>query len=278
LRRWQQLAADVMTITIEQQGATDCQPLVLVHGWGFGSAVWRPLIAQLQSSFSVYVINLPGYGGNRNAPAEWTLAALLEQFSDQCRMPALWCGWSLGGRLAVAHAAAAPERVAGVVTLGANARFVASQAWPQAMPKTLFEQFAVLTNDSPHRAIQRFAGLVTMGAVSARLDQRQLQQLTANQPSPDRTTLLASLRLLQQLDLRAVWSRLSRPVLHLLGAADALVPATVAPALVELNPRSQVEILAGASHMPWLADPQGVAGRLKRIASEVSCDEYASDQ
>ena len=242
---------------------------MLVHGWGFGAVVWQPLVAELSASFSLYLISLPGYGDAGEVHSDdWNLPALLAEFGRQIQMPALWCGWSLGGMLTTAYAAAAQERVTGVVTIGAAPLFVAGHDWPDAMPEPVFNRFAALAQDDHQQALNRFAGLVTQGAISARQDLRELKQLLSTQAPPEREPLLAGLELLRQLDLRETWSGLFQPSLQLFGEADALVPATVATPLSRLNPRGKVELITGASHIPWLSNPQGVAERIRCFAAE----------
>jgi|GEM_PF-4711110 len=70
-------------------------------------------------------------------------------------------GWSLGGMLAVALAHRYPEPVTGVITLGANACFSTQADWPNAMPRSTFEQFYKRFQRSPERALKRFAFLCT---------------------------------------------------------------------------------------------------------------------
>lgn len=258
-----------MGIHVEHCGTSDRPPLVLVHGWGFGAVVWQPLVAELSASFSLYLINLPGYGAAGDAcGGDWSLTALLAEFGHAIPRPALWCGWSLGGMLAIAFAAAAQERVTGVVTIGAAPVFVATEDWPDAMPEPVFNSFAALTQYDQQQALNRFAGLVTQSAISARRDLRDLKQLQSTQAPPGREPLLAGLELLRQLDLRETWSGLFQPTLQLFGEADALVPAAAAIPLSRLNPRGRVELITGASHIPWLSNPQGVAERIQRFAAE----------
>ena len=90
-------------------------PLVLLHGWGFSSRIWQPLIKALHAHGveQVFAIDLPGFGSAFHEPVmtldEW-LDGLAEQLPARCVLG----GWSLGGMLALQLAARRPARVAGV--------------------------------------------------------------------------------------------------------------------------------------------------------------------
>ena len=102
--------------------------LVLLHGWGLSSSVWKPLIAQFSDTFTLHTPDLPGHsnaapvGPNLNAWAD----ALLARLPDE----AILVGWSLGAQLALHLAQHTPERVTKLVLIGASPRFVQADDWP----------------------------------------------------------------------------------------------------------------------------------------------------
>ncbi|MEV0400051.1 alpha/beta fold hydrolase [Actinoallomurus sp. NPDC050550] len=94
-------------------------PIVLLHGTGGTSVMWRPNVAALAEKRSVYAIDLLGEAGRseQTAPirgagdqAAW-LAAVLERLD----IPAAHLvGVSIGGWMACNQAVRAPERVASI--------------------------------------------------------------------------------------------------------------------------------------------------------------------
>ena len=240
-------------IVIRRLGNQKRPALVLLHGWGFDSDVWQPLLEPLQQSFYLYLIDLPGYGRAKTAESKtWDLNSLMTEFALEVSEPAIWCGWSLGGMLAAHYAKFQPEGVKAVLTIASNPVFVANQDWPNAMPHQVFTDFVSALSAHPQTTLNRFAGLVTQGAASSRADLRLLKPLLQNAPTPEH--LMASLVLLSELDLRRVIAEIKAPQCHIFGEKDALVPLAAAHLSQGLNPQAAIKIITGASHIPWISD------------------------
>ena len=159
-------------------------------------------------------------------------------------------GWSLGGSLALNLAGELRERVSAVVTIGSNPHFLATPEWPHGYDAEQFSQFAQALVGEPKTTLARFAALATLGSHHQREEARwmrlQLEQESLISPA----VLEETLRALSQLDNRTLLQRLDLPVLHLLGQADALVPAALATDLQVLNPEHRVRVIDGMAHLP----------------------------
>ena len=210
--------------------------LVLLHGWASDSRIWQPLLPHLRQHFHLTLIDLPGFG--RSAEASLGSAAnLIEALLPVLPEKALYMGWSLGGMIAAELAHRHPERVAGLVSVASNARFVASDAWPAAMPVETFEAFYREVCEAPDKALRRFVGLQCQGDAQARELRRSLPECQAGPQA-----LLGGLDLLRTLDQRE--QLLSCPRLNVLGEGDALVPSAVAPQL-----QGETRVYDGAGHL-----------------------------
>lgn len=99
--------------------------VVLLHGNGWSHAMWQPQITALSHDFRVIAPDLPGFGAR--AGARFTMDAAVEAVSDVIARHAdgraLVAGLSLGGYVAMAHAAAHPEQVAGLALSGCSVAF-----------------------------------------------------------------------------------------------------------------------------------------------------------
>jgi pimeloyl-ACP methyl ester carboxylesterase len=103
-------------------------PLVLLHGMGSTSATWDACAALLEDRYTVVTFDLLGHGRSPvpDDPAEYTRDAALADLDDvlaDLDEPAVLVGHSLGGYLALAHAATRPGAARGVVVLNTGPGF-----------------------------------------------------------------------------------------------------------------------------------------------------------
>ncbi len=226
--------------------------MILLPGWGLGSAPLVPLAEALDEHFQVRIEALPAF---EHADIERCLDAL------DTRIPrGVWLGgWSLGGMLASLLAARRGADCAGLLTLASNARFIADEAWPMAMPAATFTAFRNAYAQNTTATLKRFAMLCSQGTSDARgLSRHLLAQA-------DGVDSLAGLDLLATLDTRVALQQFTGPQLHLLADADALVPENAAAAIQALQPAVEVQVLTGASHAFVLEQVHEVAARVGRF-------------
>lgn len=235
-------------------------PLVFLHGWGSDSSLWQPLCQLLPGQHNF--VDLPGVGNFDSELPD--LDTFLTQVAEQLPHNCYLVGWSLGGMLA-AQLARRSDRVRGLVTIASNAVFVARPDWPEAMEPATFAQFLADFANTPVETWTRFCALQTLGDSKRKIVATLLRQQSAP-TSVNHVAWLQGLRWLEQLDNRQILAELSIPQLHLLGAGDALVPATAASRLRDLLPvTAEIEVLSDRGHAPHLSDPETVAARLKEF-------------
>jgi malonyl-CoA O-methyltransferase len=238
--------------------------LVLLHGWSSCREIWRPLVARMRDWANITLIDLPGCSETHSDCPVSDLDALSRAILDIAPPEAVYLGWSLGGQLAGALAAAHPERVAGLVTVCSNPCFVASQEWP-GLDRAAFAGFQAAVSDDAPRGLRRFDQLQVKGAGDARSLARTLASLRRE---PDRGQLLAGLELLRTLDNRAILPTLGIPQLHCFAADDALVPASVAERLsdhLQGIPAARVTVLPAAPHAAVLVEAKALAHSIEEF-------------
>jgi len=97
--------------------------LVLVHGLGSAGSIWKSLVPQLQESFTVYAIDLPGHGdaplnqGEEMDPRSLAQAIVDYMVSEMKVEKMHVAGNSLGGWISLEMAAVAPDNVLSVTAL-----------------------------------------------------------------------------------------------------------------------------------------------------------------
>lgn len=102
--------------------------VVFLHGIGSTADTWQAVADRLSSAHTVVRFDLLGHGASPTLddPAEYTRDRALEDLDDILATldgPAVLVGHSLGGYLALAHAATRPEVARGVIVLNTGPGF-----------------------------------------------------------------------------------------------------------------------------------------------------------
>jgi len=97
-------------------------PIVFLHGLGTSAATWSECMDELTDRHTVVAVDLLGHGDSPvpEDPAEYTRDRALDDLDDVLATldgPAVLVGHSLGGYLALAHAATRPGVARGIVVL-----------------------------------------------------------------------------------------------------------------------------------------------------------------
>lgn len=91
------------------------QPIVLIHGFGEDSRIWKQQVIFLENDFRLYIPDLPGTGESAIGDHELSMESMAEMIKrmldeekiDQCIM----LGHSMGGYVTLAFAELYPERL-----------------------------------------------------------------------------------------------------------------------------------------------------------------------
>jgi pimeloyl-[acyl-carrier protein] methyl ester esterase len=227
--------------------------LVLLHGWGMSSAVWRGLIDELECYFQIHCIDLYASCGDfENWPD--MLNRILEQVPQQAH----WLGWSLGGMLVTQVAEHHPARVQSLVLISTNAVFCQQDDWLAAMEQKTFSNFRRRLLSDAKSTLQEFIHLHFLGTEQAKRHARNLLELSqSTKLSTER--LISSLDLLVKLNGIDALKNFNVPVLMINGELDKITPIESVEAIQRLNSRIEVEILKHAGHAPFLSHPKKVA-------------------
>ncbi|MEM9134477.1 MAG: alpha/beta fold hydrolase [Actinomycetota bacterium] len=239
--------------------------LVLAHGFTQNGRCWGPFAADLAADHEVMTVDLPGHGDTAADHDQADLpaaASLLAATGGE----AVHVGYSLGGRVALHAALAAPDRVRGLVLIGATAgideaearaeRRIADGALADRLLAEGLDAFLDRWLRNP-----LFAGLSP--------DAQHVEARLTNRPDG----LAASLRHCGTGTQEPLWERLGSvgvPVLVVAGADDAKFSA-LGRRLVEALPRAELAILP-ASHAVHLERPTTTAQRIRTFLTDHGLD------
>lgn len=230
--------------------------LALIHGWGFPGQVWAPVVAPLAEKFRVHCVDLPGYGGSRDLPAD-SIQHIADEVMAVLPDEVSLCGWSLGAQVALAALSRHPRRVRELILVAASPCFLKRADWPDAIDPFMLDMFDAALRRDPGALLGRFAMLVNQGDTAAREIAQSLAALTTEPPAT--TALAQGLALLRDLDLRPFLARVPHRTLLIHGAHDPLMPLPAARRTAAALPHAQLEIFETAAHAPFLSQPERFA-------------------
>ncbi len=245
-----------MTVYTEVRGQGP--DLVLLHGWGLSGAAWSVVVKQLEQSFRLTLVDLPGHG---RSPWDDTKAYTIEKVAAQVRAVtpknAAWLGWSMGGliamHIALQQQAHQPQPVKQLLLLACNAQFVRTEQWLHAMDGNVLSQFASGLEQDYKTTLNRFLSIQAMGGEHAKQTVRELKKNMEHHGVPSLVALRGGLALLRELSFVEVLADLHIPTLLMFGHLDTLVPARVAEDMQSRMPQADVHIFEHASHAPFIS-------------------------
>mgnify|MGYP002381281214 CR=1 FL=1 len=242
--------------------------VMLLHGLLGAPASWDDVVRALGARATTPSTPwLPGHGPAAGPPPEGAFEAVIE------RLGALWLttrttlvGYSLGGRLALALAARFPERVRGVVAIGAHTGLSSQTertervAWERGLVSDLerggLPAFVDAWEQQPIFATQ---------ALLSQVDRdRQRQIRLGHQPSG----IGWAIDVLGTGKMPALLGPLARvgvPVIFAVGALDRRAVAVAREAMGVL-PRAEVVVVPEAGHNLLLEAPSVVADLIVEMA------------
>lgn len=236
-------------------------PLVLLHGWAMHGGVFALLVEQLRARYRLHVVDLPGHGRSRDSAVPLTPQACAAAIAARVP-PAPWCGWSLGGLVALHAAATRPDAVPALAMLCASPRFVRGPDWRYGMSAEVFRDFAAGLRSDYRATLDRFIALEAFGSDDARGELRTLRAEVFARGEPAAHVLADGLELLETADLRGVLPTLAVPSLWIAGRRDRLVDPRAMREAADAAPRSSFAVVEHGGHAPFLTHAGEVAALL----------------
>ena len=254
-------------------------PVLVLHGFTGSAAAMAPLTSRLEG-FTVIAPDLVGHGRSESPPdpTRYTVPAMAEQALAGAaavghqRVHLL--GYSMGGRVALAAACAAPDRVRSLTVIGATAgiadpeqRHQRAQA-DRARAEMIEEDLAAFVDQWMNTPL--LAG-------QARLGPEYLQAARAQRLASNPAGLAQSLRMGGTGTMEPLHDRLgSCPVpAHLIAGADDAKFCALADELAALLPQASVTRIPNAGHAAHLEQPERVAAAIAAFLASLPSDPHS---
>lgn len=260
-----------MSMELHVESSGQGPALVLIHGWGLHGGIWSDLLPQLSRRHRVICPDLPGHGASPRT-AGLDLHKLVEAVAYNAPRRATYVGWSLGGLIAIELARRLPQRVERLVLMAATPKFVSSADWPCGVAPDVLESFGTELTADYRKTVRDFLTLQVRGDSHAVELLRTLRRRVFAHGEPDPGALADCLDVLGDTDLRDRLSAIHHPALVLAGEHDRLCPAEASRRLAATLPNAELEVIAGASHAPFLSHRNAVLERLQAFVVTAAAD------
>jgi 2-succinyl-6-hydroxy-2,4-cyclohexadiene-1-carboxylate synthase len=239
------------------------ESVVLLHGFSGTHRAWDGVIAALdRERYRPLARDLPGHGEAADSERPITFAGCVAHVLARSPERFALCGYSMGGRVALHVALAAPERLSRLVLVSCSAgiaddaeraaRRDSDEALAEDLERIPFEEFIERWRTQP-----LFAEDPAAAGELARADQRR------NRPD----ALAAVLRGIGTGEMQPLWERLGEltmPVTVVVGDRDAKFRA-IGAQMVEQLPDAELVVVAGG-HGLVLENPRAVSGVLSALS------------
>ena len=245
----QRIPVGAVSIAIREWGSGD--PLLLIHGLGTHSGLWRYQADLLGAHFRVVAVDLRGFGAS-DRPAE-TGAYRVESFvSDLVALAAkiglgrFHClGTSMGGFIAQVLALREPAMVRSLVLAHTAARMT--------IPADVL---AARLDGLRRSSMEDYGRLVATQALARGVESPLFDWLTAMIAANDRRAYERVLTEgLTDFDERERLGGLKLPTLVLAGDTDRVIPPAASEDLVKRIPGAEFEMIPDAGHIGYAEQP-----------------------
>ena len=238
-------------------GPKDGPALLLVHGFPFDRRMWRMQANALASAgLRVIAPDLAGFGQSE-VPGHLSMdghARDLLQLLDRLRVAKVTvAGFSMGGYVALALAAAAPERLDGLILVDSRANADSEEA--RAKRDTLIDE--VTAHGTRGLVAKQVEGQLTEATrKTQRLLVEEVRDLMHKQPKAAVIAALHAMR--DRPDRRDLLRQLKVPALILVGSEDKVTPVEAAKEMAGLLVNAELQVIDGAAHLSPMERPHDV--------------------
>jgi len=222
-------------------------PLLLLHGVGSDKSVWRPQLDAFGPERRTVALDYPGYGESAplaNASRDDFAAACWAALDALGIERAHICGLSLGGVVAIAMHAAAPERCASLILADSFAVHPEGHA--------IYDRSTAAARDLGMRGLAeaRVGSLVAPGTSEA-----LKRDLIATMAGIDPAAYVQGAEAVWLADQREWVAAIACPVLVVCGSADTITPPSLSEDLKDRIPHAALVEIAGAGHLSNIEQP-----------------------
>lgn len=263
-----QLTLNGRMVGYDERG--DAAPLLFIHGYPLNRMIWEAQWEGLNHTARVLALDLRGFGESEMVAGTTALATYADDVHEflqamALEQPAVICGLSMGGYVALAYARKYGAHVAGLI-------LAHTKATPDSVEtKTGRDQSIALAQEKGSVAIAEMMlpKLFASKTYTSNLELvAQVKRIMESATVPGIVGALSAMR--DRPDSLDVLQNLQAPTLIIAGADDALMPLAEQEKMQQAASNSTLVVIPDAGHLSPLEQPDAfnhaVAEFLKNIA------------
>ena len=242
-------------------------PLILLHGFGASIEHWRNNIPVLRENYTVYTLDLVGFGGSRKADTCYTIDLWVEQVRDFWQTlinePVILVGNSIGSLVCLRAAERYPDMVKGLAMLSLPDVSLRQEMLPKVIQPlvTTVENLVAspLLIKSLLKLLRR-PGIIRNWAKIAYEDKTAVNEELVSilsAPAYDDGAAATFYALFQGVrksnfapGVKDMLPQLTIPILLIWGLKDRMIPPSLAKVFARLNPLVELIELPEVGHCP----------------------------
>jgi pimeloyl-ACP methyl ester carboxylesterase len=254
---------------MEYDDAGQGLPLVLLHGFPFDRATWRPQLEALRNDCRVLVPDQRGFGGSDGFTGPPSLDQMADDAAallDALRItePVALGGLSMGGYVALAFARRHPRRLRALLL--ADTRAEADSAEGRASRD---KNIAFMQDHTAADLIEQL--LPKLVGDTARRERpeilAELRRIASAQKPGGVIGALQAMR--DRPDVTPGLAQIAVPTLVLVGSEDTVTPLAAAQTLVAGIRGARLAVIDGAGHMSNLERPEAFTAAVRTFLGEL---------
>ncbi|CAM8377700.1 MhpC Predicted hydrolases or acyltransferases (alpha/beta hydrolase superfamily) [Candidatus Methylopumilus universalis] len=226
--------------------------LVLIHGWGMHSGIWEPIIDRFSNQYTLHLVDIPGMGKS-HVINPYDLDHVTEEISKALPPSFDILGWSLGSLIAIKMSLMYPKKIHRMVLVGGTPCFINQTDWSYGVDVRDFNNFANKLFKNYKSTMINFYILQLMHSKNSKLIIKKLKEMEAVENPPEIKSLQLGLDILLNNDLRNDINKIKHQTLLITGDMDRLTPKSASMWLESHLKESQLKLIKGASHIPFLS-------------------------
>jgi pimeloyl-ACP methyl ester carboxylesterase len=254
-------------------------PLLLIHGFGASTDHWRKNIAELQTDFEVYAIDLIGFGRSSKPSSGYSPELWRDQIADFITevigRPAVVVGNSIGGYSSLFTGATRTDAVVGVCMINGVGAFSEQQTTAEPNPfQAAIGQLvkAVILSPAPSWVIFQFVRkksyirktLEQVYVNKAEVTDQLIEDIYRPATDPEAPAAFAALFKAERGEyVDTLLSQMACPLLLIWGDADPWMNTYTRGALFQKHYSALEEHHINAGHCPHDDDPAAVNALLR---------------